>query len=282
MCLYPLFVHGSLCACGKCMECLIAKSNEWAFRCCLEASLYKDNCCITLTYNNDFLPSNETLVKSDLQKFVKRLRKHLEPVKIRYFACGEYGSLRGRPHYHIIVFNYKPPDLVYFFTDKKGTDVFLSREIQKLWKFGFSSVVDVSLNTAKYCAKYLQKIPTDSRLKPFTVMSKGLGFLAVDFICLDSDKIYFNGKYIKIPRYYLDRFSREGFSDKVEFLKAKRRVNAFCEFSEHLDLQEVDHKTGEVFDVRYNYIDYDVYKIAVDERRKKFEKIFGKDFFKYR
>ena len=59
---------------------------------------------LTLTYNDDNLPSDVGLHKDDLQRFFKRLRKALDTKKIRYFACGEYGDTTSRPHYHAIVF----------------------------------------------------------------------------------------------------------------------------------------------------------------------------------
>ena len=37
--------------CGRCLACKLAKAREWAVRCVLEASLYPDNCFITLTYD---------------------------------------------------------------------------------------------------------------------------------------------------------------------------------------------------------------------------------------
>ena len=51
---------------------------------------------------NIYPPGNE-LSKHDLNLFIRRLRK-VNP-GIRYFAVGEYGSEKGRPHYHAIIFN---------------------------------------------------------------------------------------------------------------------------------------------------------------------------------
>lgn len=44
---------------------------------------------------------------SDVQKFLKRFRKHLNKItdeKIKYYICSEYGPVRFRPHYHGIFF----------------------------------------------------------------------------------------------------------------------------------------------------------------------------------
>ena len=61
--------------CGRCEECRIAKANEWATRMTEEAKLHKENCFITLTYNNENPPKYKSLIKKELQDFFKRLRK---------------------------------------------------------------------------------------------------------------------------------------------------------------------------------------------------------------
>lgn len=82
--------------CGQCMECRLAYSREWAIRITHEAAMHERNCFLTLTYDDDHLPKYGQLVKSDLQKFFKRLRHHFN---FKYVACGEYGERRRRPHF---------------------------------------------------------------------------------------------------------------------------------------------------------------------------------------
>lgn len=81
--------------CGKCDECRYKHAKMWANRCYLESKYHKKSCYITLSYNPENLPQGRTLVKTDLQKFWKRLRKYLSAREggegIKYFACGEYG-----------------------------------------------------------------------------------------------------------------------------------------------------------------------------------------------
>jgi hypothetical protein len=65
---------------------------------------------ITLTYSDEHLPEDGSLNPEHLTRFWKRLRKNESADKkdwIRYFACGEYGEKRGRPHYHAMVFHRK-------------------------------------------------------------------------------------------------------------------------------------------------------------------------------
>ena len=96
--------------CGKCDGCRLDYARQWADRCMLEAKYHDKNSFITLTYNDDNIPvaenGNYTLVKKDFQDFMKRLRESIGDVKIRYYACGEYGSKSLRPHYHAIIFGY--------------------------------------------------------------------------------------------------------------------------------------------------------------------------------
>ena len=46
-----------------------------------ELSDYEDAVFVTLTYDEDHIPSNHSLKKSDLQKWFKRVRKEIEPKK---------------------------------------------------------------------------------------------------------------------------------------------------------------------------------------------------------
>lgn len=197
--------------CGKCLECQQMYSLEWAHRICDEASLHSSNCFVTLTYNDEHLPA-DGVNKRDLQLFIKSLRDLLDPVRIRYFACGEYGSINSRPHYHLIIFGWQPLDL---FALKCRDNLYRSPTVEKLWKCGYSSVGAVNLDTALYCAKYLNKVnpPPRGQNKPFTLMSlkPGIGFGVIDPKTILCDRIYHNGKGVKLPRYYLKVLEREGY-----------------------------------------------------------------------
>lgn len=170
--------------CGKCPNCLARKRRMQSVKLIHEKSLYENACFITLTYDEDNVPCTDTLscdsprkaysrgselpVKTlypeDVTKFLKRLRRHLEYQckrkhdgrdhvdHIRYFCVGEYGGRTGRPHYHIIVFNWFPSDAKFF--DKRN---YTSKTIAKLWPFGFHLVSRVVDNSCRYCAQYVTK-----------------------------------------------------------------------------------------------------------------------------
>lgn len=207
---YELVTH----SCGKCLECITKNSTEWAFRLYLESKCHKSTSMITLTYNNDNLPNNGNLDRREVQLFIKKLRKAISPIKIRIFYSGEYGSKKERCHFHIIVFGWKPNDLVFFFR-RDDHDVFLSDFVSKLWQKGFITVEDLTYNSAKYCGKYMQKLVDvpKGNTKPFIGMSNrpGIGYYAIDLKMLDSDKVYCEGKSIQVPRYFLKVLERAGF-----------------------------------------------------------------------
>ena len=225
MCLNPIALKNRpiYVDCGKCIECCVKKSNAWAFRVMLESRLYMSNCMITLTYNEDNLPEGSSLSRRDLQLFLKRLRKKVG--KLRYFGCGEYGTRKGRPHYHLIIFGWCPQDLKFFCKDNKGSRLYRSKVLEECWTKGFSSVGELTFDSAKYCAIYMQKKPKDGRLKPFLAMSRrpGLAHDALNKDWLLTDKVYCNGKYITIPRYFIDKFENDFGLDLTDF-KAKREL----------------------------------------------------------
>jgi len=66
--------------CGKCPGCKLEQSRQWAVRCMHEKRLHNSSCFVTLTYDDNNLPNGNTLVKSDLQNFLKRLAMKLAPV----------------------------------------------------------------------------------------------------------------------------------------------------------------------------------------------------------
>lgn len=151
--------------CGRCIGCRLDRSRDWALRCVHESKLYDQNSFITLTYDDNQLPPGCSLVPEHLQLFWKRLRRAIEPVRIRYFACGEYGDDEdlahrskfggnvGRPHYHALIFNYDFPDKV-FFKKRPFGDIFTSKILAKAWPFGHSSIGALSFRSAGYVARY--------------------------------------------------------------------------------------------------------------------------------
>lgn len=172
-CKAPFFVkdYKILVPCGKCLSCRITKRHVWTGRILMELQSHPYATFLTLTYNDENLPSPPHLSKRELQLFFKRLRKNFNS-KLRYFACGEYGEGRGRPHYHAIVFGMSERDPAHV------------EIINKSWTLGFVYFGSCTPQSAGYVAGYVAKKKgkdDDTRPKEFTLMSRrpalGSGFL---------------------------------------------------------------------------------------------------------
>lgn len=136
--------------CGQCSGCRLDKSASMAARCMHEASLYKHNQFVTLTYKS----SPMTLVPDDFQKFLRRLRK-IQP--FRFFGCGEYGDAYGRPHYHVLLFNFPCVDKYYWRMSDSGFRLYRSPGLEHVWRHGFVEIGDVTFESAAYVARYAMK-----------------------------------------------------------------------------------------------------------------------------
>lgn len=141
-------------SCGQCIGCRLERSRQWAVRCMHEKQMHDDACFITLTYDDDNLPFGETLVLSDWQKFMKRLVKKNGP--IRFYHCGEYGDDTNRPHYHAILFGYRPDDPELFSTSGE-TKLYASPSLRNTWGMGHCTFGDATFETAAYVARYITK-----------------------------------------------------------------------------------------------------------------------------
>lgn len=241
--------------CGKCAACLIQKRKDMSTRLALETQVHDDACFITLTYDDDHLPVTDwldwsssdkmldrglgelpepTLLPRDVQLFIKRLRRHLEyqPVHnksirdhvdhpIRYFCVGEYGSRTHRPHYHLIIFGWKPSDVETFHV-KDGIVRNTSAQLSKLWPYGFHVVENVDSRVAKYCARYvtkkLTKAPDSHSICPeFILQSVKDGGIGSPWLSRYADYLrngFVNVRYgnliskTSIPRYFYRRLRK--------------------------------------------------------------------------
>lgn len=211
--------------CGRCIGCRLAQAKTWAIRCVHEASLHPNNCFITLTYSDDNLrvaPLADgtfnvgTLVKRDIQLFMKSLRKRFPCVRIRFFCCGEYGAKLFRPHYHLILFGFDFHDKVFFKKTPVGSIIYRSALLEERWKHGYSSVADVTLDSAAYVARYCLKKRSGDQVEDhykglcpeFSLMSRKPG-IAREWLEQFSSDVYphdyvviSKGIKCKPPRYY--------------------------------------------------------------------------------
>jgi hypothetical protein len=251
MCLTPMTIKrkspgpdGSITrqvGCGRCVPCLRKKQIDWFFRLNKELNASSSACFLTLTYDDKNVPIADggySLVRKDFQDFMKRLRKHANKTKIKYYAVGEYGDKTERPHYHAIVFNLPRP---------------FEKFIRKAWKLGhihIGTVTEASIfYTTKYALKGLRrKKPFEydeyGRQPEFQLMSNGLGASyvkesIVEYLRINGTKLLIQpgGSKKKLPRYYIDKM----FTDPTE--KALWTASANAEIkSSHDDAVELTDK----------------------------------------
>lgn len=241
-----------------------------------------DNSFLTLTYSDDFLPSDWSLNHDDFQRFMKRLRKSLSPAKIRYMMCGEYGdrdtelyneSLHnkiipheknvGRPHYHVCLFGYQFPDLIPA-GQNNGVIFYDSEILTRLWGLGRVAVGHLTFESAAYTARYITKkitgdIATDhytrtdlitgetNQLLPEYLQASrrpgiGHGWFKKYSDDLKKDYIVIRGVKMKPAKYY-DRLFEQLDPEFYEQNKSAREITALETF-EHCDTLRLTVKEG--------------------------------------
>lgn len=233
--------------CGQCIGCKLEQSRTWAMRCVHEASLYKRNCFVTLTFNDENLPYRNRLEGEHFVKFMKRLRKHAEPQPVRFYMGGEYGTLNDRPHFHAILFNWDWEDKVRFKETPSGETIYTSATLEKLWPWGYCSTAEMTFESAAYIARYcLQKRNGDEaewhykrfdelgeyQLTPeFNQMSRkpGLGADWYKFYKSDvhtNDYVIINGKETNVPKFY-DKILKRTDPEMMREFKEAREWNGY-------------------------------------------------------
>ena len=253
--------------CGQCMGCRLERSRQWAVRCVHEAKQHKENCFITLTYDPENLPEDESLKKRHLQLFWKRLRKRLAHKKIKYFACGEYGEHGGRPHYHAIIFGHdfrikhNSNDVDIISKSDYGT-LFSSTSLDKIWQKGITSVGEANFETAAYVARYCTKKVNGSlaeehyngKTPEFATMSRGnrlaknnsIGHAWIENFYTDvypSNEVIHQGRRMKVPAYY-DKWLEKNNPELYEKVKIDRENSMVNKKEETKDRLYVKHKVA--------------------------------------
>lgn len=204
-------------------------------RCLHEAKCHTSNSFVTLTYDDGHLPEDGSLDRRHFRYFMDRLRKHVGYSKVRYFHCGEYGDRSGRPHYHALLFGYRPADAR---RAAGGSDkpYWRSVELEELWGLGRVLGGEVEFESAAYVARYVTKKVTGPRAKEhyggrepeYATMSRrpGIGKVWFEQFANDvypADEVVSRGFPARPPRFY------DKLLESVDPLEAWRVKRARCE-----------------------------------------------------
>ena len=251
--------------CGGCIFCRVDRSRQMAIRCVHESSLFDDNCFLTLTYRDEHVPVNKSLDYDALPDFMRSLRKRFGS-GIRSYGCGEYGSFYDRPHYHLLLFNFNFPDR-YYWKDLKGHSLYRSDVLESLWPYGFSTIGELSFDSAAYVARYVMKKLNGSKAQdkyygycnldsysevfylrqPEKAMAvsrmPGLGaswFQKFKSDLYPGDRVVLNGKKLPVPRYY-DKLLEVDDPELFSNVKRHRRLKRLS-LEEEDSLKRIDQR----------------------------------------
>nr|QJB19511.1 MAG: replication initiator protein [Microvirus sp.] len=201
--------------CGKCLACHLNRAREKGIRAWHESKFHSDSIFLTLTYSDEHLKSDKLII-ADSQNFIKRLRKSLNhPIGV--VTTGEYGTKTKRPHWHYLIFGYRPNDCVVRRTTDFGP-TYDSGTIRKLWEDrGRIEIGAVTLESASYVARYGAKSLGECRpeYKPHhrTGSKSALGKSWIERYHRQTfERGYINlpnHSPSKIPRYYVDWAKKE-------------------------------------------------------------------------
>lgn len=161
---HPMSKHGDSreikIPCRQCLSCRLNRASEWQTRLVHEGKQHTSKIFLTLTYNDDNLPKYGSLETRHLQLFIKRLRKAIAPIKIRYYACGEYGDTTRRAHYHAIIYGWEPSDGRLHSVGSSGDKLYVSALLSQLWTKGNHLYSPADEGTMGYVARYSVKKQT--------------------------------------------------------------------------------------------------------------------------
>lgn len=177
--------------CGQCLPCRINRRRQWMWRQTLESYTHEENSFVTLTYSDKYLPAGSNLEPDVLRLTINRFRTAIAPVKVRFFAVGEYGGQSLRPHYHLSLFGVSGDTVLHSYGRARRADDIM----YDCWKMcdkknGFR-MEEFNELTAQYVAGYVIKKLSDNtdlrlegRVPEFARMSRrpGIGRPAVALI----------------------------------------------------------------------------------------------------
>lgn len=232
--------------CGQCIGCRLERSLMWAMRCTAEAQLHAQNSFITLTYSEEHLPWDGSLIKSHHQEFVRDLR-YFSSQTVRYYMCGEYGEKLSRPHYHFCLFGIDFPDKEVH-SECEGILTYTSETLANIWGKGFCTIGDLNFETAAYTARYIAKKITGEKaeehyttthpitgeiikLEPeYNAMSRRPGIAREWYEkyktdVYPSDYLVRKGFKVSVPRYY-DKILELENPHELEVIKKARKKKA--------------------------------------------------------
>lgn len=268
--------------CKQCIGCRADRARDWTVRGSNELVMHHgDALFVTATYDPELpgFPAYGSLFYEHVQTFHKSVRNHFRSeikagtVDYRYMVAGEYGDkpfdidfgsarsyvpcadrstgVRGAPHWHMICYDLKLPDLVFYSKSGSGHRQYSSKILDSFWPHGRILCSYVTPETIAYTAGYHVKKITGRdaadhyrkadvytgeivHVEPemFRVsLRPAIGKSFLDKFgtsdVFNQGSSLLNGRLVPIPKYYLDIWDRvdaiareEHAIDKLHFAQA--------------------------------------------------------------
>lgn len=247
------------------MPCRIRRKAEWATRLWYESTEWDHTAFLTLTFDKEHLPENNSLSHETMPLFNKRLRQAIskDGRKIKFMYNGEYGDDSGRAHHHGIYF---------------GIDYIQDQNLIKdSWGQGITEVSEATADRMAYVAGYIEKKVNGvlaeeyygGKTPPFARMSQGLGLEQAKRIkdqLLNQGLVTRNGIKYKIPEYFKRKLELD-VSDGPIIAKQKRQEydDYYASLGwQYYDKNAINHRTDEAKQVEKNILAKS--KISADKR----------------
>lgn len=211
-------------ACNECLQCRLSYSRNWAVRCQHELAMHPEGgIFLTLTYAPEHLPRTGSLDKTVVPRFIADLRRQVG-APLKYYHCGEYGEKLSRPHYHVLIFGWQPPEPTH--RVRGGLyPLYSSPMIEELWPYGFCPFGELTFESAAYTARYATKKITGKKalshyqrsdpvtgevfqLQPEYATMSNRGGIGRSWLEKHFDEVYpadavlINGHLVQPPRFY--------------------------------------------------------------------------------
>lgn len=234
---------GTEVACRNCWQCKRNRVNDLVGRCIAESRFSEATYAVTLTYGDSSGVNAVTLVYKDVQDFLKRLRKRY---KVRYIVAGEYGTKKGRAHWHIVL----------FFKDKAPEVKQDARVDWKYWPHGFSYFQQPDWKGFQYVLKYVLKDSSLDSHDSHLAMSKKPPLGHEFFMQLAQNHV----DQAVPPRSYKYKISgvrKDNGDEKVFMMQGTTRENFMTAFKEGW-LEKYDSEPLSEFFNEWDNVNYEV------------------------
>lgn len=214
--------------CGHCLYCVAVKQRVWAIRMYHESQMHRQSAFVTWTYDEQSVPDG--LVYEHFQKMFKRLRKAIEPEKLRFLSVGELGEKSRRPHWHAALYGLDfankgfRGDVLEAVKDhgRNSTEVWEHPVLTDSWKMGGVRVGSLAMESCMYMAGYCLK-KTGANAAEFSRHQSnrpGIGHTWLDAYYDDIVRtgfIVFGKQKLPVPPRYFD-----WYLDELEPVRAER------------------------------------------------------------